>query len=410
MPNLDEYNPWWYTGSVPKHLLKEYKREPYYQAERLLNKKEIIILTGLRRVGKTTIMYQLIDRLLQNGVDPKNVLYYSFDMGNERIADVIREFTDTVAKSGKKYAFLDEIQWAENWAADLKRIFDLNADTKIVASGSASVVVESNAIKFLAGRYYPLYVPTLRFREFCEMKGIKPEPWMEAKLSGMFKEFLAKSGFPGWVNEDPEYTKRILREIVLDRIVLADIPRLRRFREINALTRLVEYITENSGFLAVLDELSSIIGVSKPTTSEMLKYLEKTYLIRILRNYGSPETAARTHRKIYVSDHGLYFGSDSGKRLETLIVAQLNAETFFRRGGKEVDTVWNDLAIEVKTNMPSPRQVRNLLWFAKKYGKQPVVVTVEDEGSVSDVPVVPAWKFLLFGDKELSSNHTTKKV
>ena len=401
---VDELNPWWYTGRVPKNLQKEYRRKQYAQARDVLESREIIIITGMRRVGKTTILYQLIDHLLEKGVEPKNVLYYSFDTGDERPTEIIREFLSVVAVDGRKYVFLDEIQWAENWAGELKRIYDTMPDIKIVVSGSASVLVESDALKYLAGRFYPLEVPTLHFKEFCEMKGIRPEPWMESKLSALFKEFLAKGGFPGWVDEDPQYIRKILQELVLERVIFRDIPCLRRFRNVNALRQLAEYVCENSGFLAVMDDLARVTGVSKPTLSEMLQYLKKTYLVRVLRNYGSPETAARTHKKLYVADHGLYFGRDVGKRFETLMVNQMGARTFFRRGRREVDIVTDSMAVEVKKSAPSPREVRSLKWFAEKYRKQPLVVTVSDEGEVAGVPVIPAWKFLIGASLQGSSS------
>ena len=79
---LNAYNPWWKNGQIPSDYLKEMKRTAYYEAEKIITNKSIrrfIVLSGARRVGKTTILYQLIQELLNKGINEKNILYLTLD-------------------------------------------------------------------------------------------------------------------------------------------------------------------------------------------------------------------------------------------------------------------------------------------------------------------------------------------
>ena len=106
---LNTYNPWWKTAQIPSDYLKEMKRTAYYETEKIMENKTIrrfVILSGARRVGKTTILYQIIQKLLEKGINEKNILYVSLDnpilkFGTlDKIMDI---YINNVASSGEIY-------------------------------------------------------------------------------------------------------------------------------------------------------------------------------------------------------------------------------------------------------------------------------------------------------------------
>ena len=135
--NLLEYNEWWVSGQVPDRLMKEFRRDAYQKVSQNIDRRHIISITGLRRIGKTTLLYQLIDCLINRNIDPKNILYFSFDehAGAEpsEVLDVYaNEILNSPLKSldRKAYILFDEIQKAKNCENQLKKYYDLNYEPK----------------------------------------------------------------------------------------------------------------------------------------------------------------------------------------------------------------------------------------------------------------------------------------
>ena len=123
-------------------------------------------------MGKTTIMYQLIDHLMEEGIPPRNILYVSFDnpmiklVNIERVLDI---YESLYPVEGQKYVFLDEIQYSENWELWMKVVYDSRKDIRLVATGSASPVLEKGAADSGTGRWTVLKIPTLSFYEYCKL-------------------------------------------------------------------------------------------------------------------------------------------------------------------------------------------------------------------------------------------------
>ncbi len=166
-------NDWWKSGKVKTELAKRYKRPIFEEANKLLEKyKEVVILTGLRRVGKTTIMYQIIDRLLKQ-VNPQNIIYFAFDYGAAEVTSILNAYQKITGfnwKEEKIYLFLDEIQMLPNWASQIKLVYDAFPNVRFVVSGSASLQLERRAMDSLAGRHFLIDVPVLSINEYYSLK------------------------------------------------------------------------------------------------------------------------------------------------------------------------------------------------------------------------------------------------
>ena len=156
---LISYNPWWKTNEVPTDTIKDMKRTAFYEAKKAFNNKEIrryVLLTGARRVGKTTILYQLIDELIKSGVEPKDILYVSFDnpiLKFCKLNELLDLYEVNLSGDGTKYLFFDEIQYAEDWNNWLKVLYDQNPNSYVMATGSASPVITEGVVESGTGRW-----------------------------------------------------------------------------------------------------------------------------------------------------------------------------------------------------------------------------------------------------------------
>lgn len=152
---LRDLNPWW-----KGELEIEYKqREIYEQIKKFMPLPQIIALTGLRRVGKTTLMQKIIEDAIENGFDSRNIIYFSFDEFREaEIRGVMRRYEELMEKDfrrqGKYLLLLDEIQKLSNWENQLKSIYDLfGKKVKIIISGSESLFIKNcTTIQEVGGR------------------------------------------------------------------------------------------------------------------------------------------------------------------------------------------------------------------------------------------------------------------
>jgi len=148
-----------------------------------------VVLSGTRRVGKTTIEYQMIEALLNSGVSPQKILFISMDhpmLKLSSISDILECYHSNVYPDQDVYYFFYEVQYAADWEKWLKIIFDMQPDTHVVATGSASPVLIKGSQESGAGRWTVIQVPTMSFYEYCELIGVdKPALPENLKISSL---------------------------------------------------------------------------------------------------------------------------------------------------------------------------------------------------------------------------------
>lgn len=272
---LRQYNPWWRIPSAIKGEAKPQKRSAYYEALKILTHKTIrrfAVLSGARRVGKTTILYQIIDNLIDSGINPKNILYVSFDNPIVKLVsaeDVLSIFESLYPINGTRYIFFDEIQYTDNWELWMKVIYDSRKDIRLMATGSASPVLEKGAADSGTGRWSVLKIPTMSFYEYCRLlqldEPILPDNLHLTELSRMnccelgdimdrfsplqnhFNRYLTIGGFPELVlSDDDAYAQRMLREDVVDKVIKRDVLSLFNIRNPLLMEKLFLYLCMNS--------------------------------------------------------------------------------------------------------------------------------------------------------------------
>lgn len=292
---LAAYNPWWKTGVVNPKLSKTYKRFAFYEAKKKLNNKDIrrtVVLTGTRRVGKTTIQYQLIEDLLAAGVAPQKIVFISMDhpmLKLSQFQDILDCYHENIYAEQDVYYFFDEVQYAQEWDRWLKTIYDTQPDTHTVATGSASPALMKGSRESGAGRWTVIQVPTLSFYEYCELIDVdRPNIPEDLKVTSMlnktqiertqimmqlskvqnhFMRYLQVGGFPELALADNDLmAQQIMREDVVDKVLKRDLPSLYNIRNATELERIFLYLCNVSSEIVSIEAITKELnGVSRTT-------------------------------------------------------------------------------------------------------------------------------------------------
>ena len=357
---LFESNPWW-----RKKFEINYKdREIYSKLQKYFNAKQIIALTGLRRVGKTTIMLKIIKEKIESGFSASNIIYFSFDTFRDidisELIDIYSKEYEKDIESSKYILLLDEIQKVDNWEEQIKRLYDLYANFKIIISGSESLFIRKKSKESLAGRMFEFKIESLSFKEFLSFKemNLKPFSLHEKELSKVFEEFMFSGGFPELADvNDKDFIKNYIRETVVEKILFRDIPLIFSIKDIAILESIFKIISANPGQIIELNKLASEVGLSRRVVSLYMGYLESSFLIKKIFNFSKNQRkTARKLKKYYPSIPalGFIYGTDEVKPkiFENTIVMQTKADFFWRDAYKnEVDIVLHEgkiIPIEIK--------------------------------------------------------------
>lgn len=330
---LTSYNQWWQSGIVPKAFLKDFKRCGYYTCRKALKSdlRRIVVMSGARRTGKTTIIYQTISDLLEEGVKPQNILFFTFDHPVIRAAgidQVLSIYKENISNDEQFYLFVDEIQFDKEWTHYLKMAYDMNPQMRAVATGSASAAVEDGVRESGAGRWTVIRIPTLSFYEYCQIKGLN----MNADCEDVFKihtlsqqdqtriimgltdlqvhlmRYLQLGGFPELVKtEDVTYAQALIREDVMDRAIKHDLPKIHEIRSIDELEKVFIYLCYNSSSIINVEAMcKEFEGVSKPTIEKYIQYLADANLINISQQLNiQGKKVLKRKNKIYIADSGI---------------------------------------------------------------------------------------------------------
>jgi hypothetical protein len=410
---LVELNPWW----KGEFRLDFKEREVYSQLQKFMTSRQILALTGLRRVGKTTILLKCAEDALNSGFDPKSIVYFSFDEFREcELRDVLKDYAAMMEKNlaKDKYLFLfDEIQKVNGWEDQLKGIYDTHGkNSKIIISGSESLFIKMRSKETLAGRMFEFKVEPLSFKEFLKFKGLelKPIGLYEKELARLLEEFTFTLGFPELLDvTDKDFIKKYVKEGIIEKIIYRDIPELFRVRDPPILASILSIIMEEPGQIVEISDLASELKVSRQVMSNYLSYLEQSFLIKKLYNFSkNRRKIGRKLKKYYptIISPDILFKDDELRRpkvFEWLLVTQSRAEFFWRDPYKhEVDIVLANeklLPIEVKYGKI---ETKGLLAFMRKFKTdEGYIISPAKEEKIKigekTISVVPAYKFLLDG-------------
>ncbi|MFZ2456699.1 MAG: ATP-binding protein [Candidatus Altiarchaeia archaeon] len=415
--DLDRFNSWWRTGRVNGKLLPDYRRKIFYEIEKGFVNRQIVLLWGLRRLGKTTVLLQCVDKILSEA-PAKNVLYYSFDEEGVDLKEVLEAYQKMVlGKSFEEskeriYLLLDEIQKVDDWENKIKVYYDLYPNIKFFLSGSAAVGLKKGSKESLGGRVYEYVIRPLDFEEFLELSGKDPAeikknlPRWKKEILPDFYRYLKYGTFPEIVaEEDAEQAKKYIQSLV-ERIIYRDLPEELEIRDVELLRNLTILAARNPGMIVNYKEIGKDLGKDQRTIANYFQYMEFGLLISYVYNFrgGSSIASMRKMKKIYLTTPNIAFAYAHSTEcvlpylLENLIQMETEGKHFYRNGFEIDFILFKDekiIAIEAKKQSRSIKQIKK---FLKKYGEKTektMIVTYEEEGKTEETEVLPAWRFLL---------------
>jgi len=324
-----------------KELPKTFARKMYEdKISSLIEYDEILVIKGIRRSGKSTLMINQIKNLIKKGVKRRDILYINLEDPRfinylnlellEKIKDVYLEY---VVPTKKPYIFLDEIQNIPNFEKWLNKEYELR-NSILTISGSNSSMLSSEIASVLSGRYVSIEVMPLGFREFLEFKRVKVNSFLDFvnlknKINREFEEYLKYGGFPKVL----EYCEKDKKELLIsykDSILLKDIVARYKLKNYNILNEIVAFLLANSGIIQSVTRLKNSFKISYDMASSYLEYLKNAFLIYEVKKFDySIKKQNLNDKKYYSADLGLsnIFRvsnlQNRGSDLETIVFLEL---------------------------------------------------------------------------------------
>jgi uncharacterized protein len=409
------FNPWWqdktFDSGIPRQLyLKE--------IEGSFKRKQIDVIIGSRRVGKTTFLKQLIKKCLEMKISPKTILYLALDnpqLNKVSVIEHLRYFRKMFmhSRSEKLYVYFDEVQESPNWEAELKSIYDLE-NVKIVCTGSTSSLIKRQSGK-LTGRQIITTIYPLTFEEYITFKKNIPGRDEDYKYEKLFEEYVEVGGYPENCLEPSEKYMNNL----IDDITARDIVRLHRINRFDVIKDLLILLASSVGSRISFNKLSKTLGVTVDTVKQYIEYCEDAFLVKPMEKWStSPTDKIYAQKKIYFFDTAiktmLTGKGDLGAKVENVIFMRLFKDNpnigYYAESERELDFAYGGFksptAVEVKYDLKfdwRDKKFDGVKLFLRRYPRTRKVIIVSrnvretfKEGRCN-ITVVPAWDYLLSG-------------
>ncbi|MHB8681581.1 MAG: ATP-binding protein [Acidimicrobiales bacterium] len=381
--------------------------------ERILddNPRRYQLILGPRRVGKTTVMYQTVRHLLDEGLDPARIWWLRLDhplLLQEDLGDLMRTILSVSQGTWAEptVVMLDEVVYAREWDLWLKTFYDEAWPVRIVATSSATAALRHRRLESGVGRWTEQYLTPYLFSEFLDLAGVdtatsaketfaesieylsaRPGP-NASRIEALRALFLLIGGFPellvslaadgdesdagNWLLR----SQQVLRSDAVERAIYKDIPQSYGVENPMMLERLLYVLAgQTTGILSPTRLCKELDGLSQPTFDKYLSYLEKAFLVFTLPNYSGRETSVQKRgRKVYFVDGAirnaalqrglapLHDPVEQGVLLENLVASTLHSLAthtgvrlfHWHDAGKEVDLIYDDhetpMAFEVASS------------------------------------------------------------
>ena len=321
---LYRLNPWW-----EKQAGFQLFNRPGYMSlmTGAYDSNRIVMISGLRRVGKTSLMRLTIQHLMSHkNVDPKRILYVSLDdytLRNTTILEIIDTFRKihSIKFTERIFVFLDEVTYKNDYEIQLKNLFDSH-NAKVYASSSSSSLLMDRK-QYITGRTKVIEVLPLDFDEYMIFKSLKISKADSHIRENEFEIFLKTGGIPEYVlTGEPAY----IHELV-DDIIMKDIVAVHNIKRPKVLKDLFMLLMERSGKQISFNKVASILGVSVDTVSRYVELFKNAHLIYTVARHGKTNERLLSPKKIYAPDTGIrvyYTGfRDKGSLFENYVFLKL---------------------------------------------------------------------------------------
>ncbi len=430
---LIRQNRHWRGGKFPTGIERDIKSE----VVKYLDTKYILVVTGVRRSGKSYMLFQLVDALLKK-VPPENVVYVNFDdpvflrlrTDPNGIETLYRDYLKLKNPNGIKYLLLDEIQNVPNWEKWIKASYDMEESMRFIVTGSNAALLSSELSTLITGRKLQFEVFPFNFGEVLKAKGedviLSPDPreiyarnyGMKDTLRHHLDEVLKWGSFPEVVFLDEPHREAILKEYYKDILYRDIVPRF-EVRHANKLEEIAYFVMGNISNAASYHNIGEIAGTHENTVREYLTYFEKAYLsFQVVKFSYSLKEQIKNPKKVYFIDTGMRntvsfrFSQDIGRLSENLVFIDLRRrgkKVYYWKGKGEVDfVVMEGMKVEqlvqvcwdINDAKTKEREVAGLVEAMGSIGVEEGVVVTDDyfgeeEIEGKKIGFVPLWCWLL---------------
>lgn len=427
-------NPWWIDGQIEEDYNRMPRRLYFELLKPLVYEREVrraVVLMGPRRVGKTVMLFHLVEDMISNGINPNKIIFISIENPIYNNISLEQLFLYAKEASGLEekddwFIIFDEIQYCREWEIHLKSLVDSYRKDKFIVSGSAAAALKFASVESGAGRFTDFLLPPLTFNEYLSLKGLDriisttKLKWRNElatfytsmhidELNKHFLDYINFGGYPEVIFSDKIKANpgRYIRQDIVDKVLLRDLPSLYGINDTRELNSLFTTIAYNSGGEFSLESLSNQSEVPKNTLKKYIEYLEAAFLIKKVKRID--QSGKRFKRdnffKIYLTNPSLRSALFSpitatddmiGNMVETAIFSQwMHREWFTPRYARwstgEVDMVglsdsnlkaaW---ALEIKWSnrfFSNPKELKSLSKFCLENNlDHPIVTTIDKEG------------------------------
>lgn len=378
-------------SSVMEQKAKEhkiFKRQIMTEIDKYMDSRQAVVLTGMRRVGKTSVMRHFYNRLTTSNkvfLDLEDVLVrdiFTVTSYEDVALSLEERGVDLKDKDARAYVFLDEVQFSPQLPSIVKYLYD-KYNIKFFLSGSSSYYIKNHFTESLAGRKYIFELYPLTFKEFLEFKGVKkviPEGQAgfsqlaankrsvhASAYSELYAQYIRYGGFPEVALTPIQEQKEKHLHDILNSYFQIDVTTFADFEDVAKLRDLLKLLTQRVGQRLNIDALSRALKINRKQVYRYLELLQMTYVIDLIPQKSSLDNSVSSTKKVYFRDTGLANTLASvaeGSQLENSVYMNLvgkYALSYYQTSsGGEIDFVLDEkLGLEVK-NTATKRDVANL--------------------------------------------------
>ncbi|MFZ3060136.1 MAG: ATP-binding protein [Candidatus Methanoperedens sp.] len=401
---LERQNPWWFGKEFDTGI----DRLPWYPGiTKYMKAREVLLLLGARRTGKSTLVYQIIKNLLNNKTPPEAILFINLDeplfqsksKDSMYLTEIIEYYLAQKKSVSTFYLFIDEIQNHDYWVQTIKTLYDTRKNIKIILTGSTSTLLQKEISTRLSGRYFHIIVYPLSFREYLSFNRLQKPTTIE-KLQ-YFNDYLEFGAFPRVVLEDDKDLKQELLKNYFQTIYLKDIIYPNNLRNNKDVFDLLYFLISNIGKNFSYSNIAKTLDIAVETVKEYIGCAENSYLIYTLTKYdASVKKQLANPKKIYCLDTGLVnsisfrFSENKGRLIENLVYMSLikeKKEIYYHKENYECDFIIKEgmkikyavqVTLSLKDETARKREIRGLLEAMDAYSLKEGLIITEKEAEI----------------------------
>lgn len=427
--SIKKWNPWWVKGTVDSGLLG-IEREKFTDIKKYLKLRNIKDIIGVRRCGKSFLLYQVIQHLISSNINPRNILFLNFDEN-----EIYNTDFDKLLLECKKinpeisYLFLDEVQEKQNWERWVRSLYDRMEFKQIFVSGSSASLLKSDISRVLTGRHTTSSLFPFSFKEylnFHKWEDFKLDylEYHKARVLHFMENYINEGGFPETLGKTPFERNKYLNDL-FDDIVAKDIA-ARHNLDYPITKKIAYYITSHSSKTMTHRSIARACDVSVDTVSKYVPFICEAFLVLPLTKFSPKlKEQMREINKYYCVDTGMVnavgfkLTDEFSRLMENLVFIELKRQHIENKkigifywqdsGQKEVDFVIKDglkikqliqVCYDLSEAQTRDRELSALLKAGNELKCRDLLIITNDKNGeeVVDgekIKYIPLWKWLL---------------